>query len=215
MFCPLDVELFPDLCEVAEMPLHGQWVYMIQKNGTSSIRDDPKNHYRIYVNKEISQLDFIDVYIRDSRSRYISGVHTFVKHTIDKNPNLDRDTVIWMATRYLFLNTHYLPQILWLVNLTRYLHSDTLVRFRDFCDYGNVVAINHKALIDPPDIDTTQKILCNNHGLDLWFFADQILLDLKGQAMTWSEIKNHYKTKHANVWEIITQTANQFSHVLS
>ena len=29
----LDIELFPDLCEVVEMPLHNQWVYLIQKNG--------------------------------------------------------------------------------------------------------------------------------------------------------------------------------------
>ena len=34
----LDTELFPDLCEVVAMPLHNQWIYLIQKNGNSSLR---------------------------------------------------------------------------------------------------------------------------------------------------------------------------------
>jgi hypothetical protein len=214
MFCPLDVELFPDLCEVAEMPLHGQWVYMIQKNGTSSIRDDPANRYRILVNQEISHLEHVDVYVRNPKSRYISGVNTFVQHILRQNPDLDRNTLIWISTRYLFLNRHYLPQILWLINLSRYLNTETKLRIRDFRDYHRVVSIDHDARVIPASEDMVNKILSQQNGIDLWFFADQILLDLAGNHLTWQQILSHYRTQHKEVWDIITGTARKLQHVL-
>jgi hypothetical protein len=215
MLTNLDCELYPDLCEVAEMPLHRQWVYMIQKNGTSSIRDDPSTSYHILVNHEIGILEYVDVYIRNPRSRYVSGVNTFVQHTMRDHPELDPDTLIWMATRYLFLNRHYLPQILWLVNLARYLRSDSKIRIRDFRDYKNIVGIDHDARIKAASQDLIDKILVQDRGLELWFFADQILLDLAGKSMTWTELKFHYQNHHAHVWETITAKALSVGNVLS
>ena len=215
MLTNLDCELYPDLCEVAEMPLHSQWVYMIQKNGTSSIRNDPNNTYNILVNQEILDLDCVDVYIRNPKSRYVSGINTFVQHTLRDNPDLDQDTLLWAATRYQFLNRHYLPQILWLVNLSRYLRSDAKLRIRNFRDYKDIMLMNHDAEVIPPSASIKQKILSNTRDVELWFFADKILLDLAGQQMTWTQLKNHYQTQHVDIWNNITSTARNIKHVLS
>ena len=58
----VDFELFPEDCEVVEMPLHNQRVFLIQKNGTSSIRLSlEKTNYKVLVNEEIRSLDSVDV----------------------------------------------------------------------------------------------------------------------------------------------------------
>jgi hypothetical protein len=135
----LDTELFPDLCEVVEMPLHNQWVYLIQKNGNSSLRhQQTRDNLAVFTNDEILALDYVDVYIRNPRDRYVSGVNTYLQHLQRDYPELDLSTAFWFAKRYKFLNTHYLPQFHWLANLSRYLRSDTKIRFRNFKDFGAI-----------------------------------------------------------------------------
>ena len=64
----LDTELFPDRCEVVEIPLHNQWVYLIQKNGNSSLRrQQARDNLAMFTNDEIRALDHVDVYIRNPR----------------------------------------------------------------------------------------------------------------------------------------------------
>ena len=51
----LDAELFPNLCEVVEIPLHNQWVYLIQKNGNSSLRNQQKkDNFKMFTTKPIN-----------------------------------------------------------------------------------------------------------------------------------------------------------------
>src|SRR5210317_1138681 len=115
MLTQFDTELFPNDCEVVEMLSHNQFVYLIQKNGSSSLRREIRdNNLKVYSNHEIADLDNIDVYIRDPQQRYISGVNTYIQQLIRDHPHLDPSTCIWFATRYNFLNRHYLPQFLWL-----------------------------------------------------------------------------------------------------
>jgi hypothetical protein len=94
----LDTELFPDLCEVVEMPLHNQWVYLIQKNGNSSLREQQaKDNLAMFTNEEISVLDYVDVYIRNPRERYISGVNTYLQHLQRDYPELDYSTTFCIS----------------------------------------------------------------------------------------------------------------------
>jgi hypothetical protein len=198
----LDTELFPDLCEVVAMPLHKQWVYIIQKNGSSSLsHQQSKDNLAVLTNDEISTLDHVDVYIRNPRLRYISGVNTYLQHLQRDHPELDLDTAFWFAKRYKFLNTHYLPQFYWLANLSRYMRPDAKMRVRDFGNFGNITDFESRALVIPPTQDFANRLLKDNKDIELWLYLDQILLDLAGQEFTWSELLNHYQTNHKNIIE--------------
>ena len=196
----LDTELFPELCEVVEMPLHNQWVYLIQKNGSSSLRGQRiKDNLVIFTNNEIQTLDCVDVYIRNPRARYVSGVNTYLQHLQRDYPELDYQTAFWFARRYKFLNTHYLPQFHWLANLSRYLREDTKIRFRDFKNLGQITDINHDAYMKPPTAEFVDILFKDDINIELWLFLDQILLDLTGQEMTWPQLLDHYQHNHPDI----------------
>lgn len=196
----LDTELFPDNCEVAEMPLHNQWVYLIYKNGNSSLKREVKQHgYALLRNEQILQLEFVDVYIRNPRARYVSGVNTYLQHLAKDHPELDGATAFWFAKRYKFLNRHYLPQFHWIMNLSRFLNPAAQLRFRNFSTFGSITSIDDRAKIVPPDRAFVQQLLANNSDAEYWWYVDQILLDLDGQSLTWSEVVDHYKTNFPSI----------------
>jgi hypothetical protein len=197
----LDTELFPDLCEVVEMPLHSQWVYLIQKNGNSSLRlQQTRDNLAVFTNNEISALDYVDVYIRNPRARYVSGVNTYLQHLQRDYPELDSFTAFWFAKRYKFLNTHYLPQFYWLANLSRYLRSDAKIRIRDFQDFDRITDIRSRAGVLAPTKEFVNQLLDDN-SLEIWLYLDQILLDLAGNQLTWAELLDHYQKNYKNVIE--------------
>jgi hypothetical protein len=210
MQTPLFIELFPDHCEVVEIPLHNQYIFKIQKNGTSSLRlQKEKHNLSSFVNDEILALDCVDVYIRNPRSRYVSGVNTFIQH-LQRDYlylQLDVPTSIWFAKRYKFLNTHYLPQFYWIASLSRYLQQDTKIRIRDFKNFGRVVDIQDRAAVTPPTPDFVKQLLSDDPTLELWLYLDQILLDLAGSTLTWSEILQHYQKNHKSVLEHVLPQA--------
>jgi hypothetical protein len=196
----LDTELFPELCEVVEMPLHNQWVYLIHKNGSSSLRiQQSRDNLAVLTNDEISALDYVDVYIRNPRARYVSGVNTYLQHLQRDHPELDYLTAFWFARRYKFLNTHYLPQFYWIANLSRYLRDDTLIRFRNFQTFNNVTDINDSARVIKPTQDFVKRLFQDDSSIELWLYLDQILLDLAGQEMTWKQLINHYRLTHPDI----------------
>jgi hypothetical protein len=196
----LDTELFPKLCEVVEMPLHNQWVYLIQKNGSSSLRiQQSRDNLAVFTNNEISALDYVDVYVRDPRARYVSGVNTYLQHLQRDHPELDYLTAFWFARRYKFLNTHYLPQFYWLANLSKYLREDTKIRLRNFNDFGTIANINFDAFITAPSKQFEEDLFKDDTNIELWLFLDQILLDLSGQEMSWSQLLNYYQHKHPDI----------------
>ena len=198
----LDTELFPDLCEVVEIPLHNQWVYLIQKNGNSSLRfQQARDNLAVFTNDEISALDYVDVYIRNPRARYVSGVNTYLQHLQRDHPELDLLTAFWFAKRYKFLNTHYLPQFHWLANLARYLRSDAKIRIRNFKDFGAITDFKSRAEVTPPSQDFVTMLLKENHGIELWLYLDQILLELAGQEFTWTELIEYYQRNYKNTIE--------------
>ena len=205
MLTEIDSILFPDDCEVVEMPLHNQWVYLIQKNGTSSLRYLQKTYeLPLLVNAQLYQLDFVDVYIRNSKDSYISGINTYLQHFKRDHPELDHDTAFWFVKQYKFLNRHYVPQFHWLLNLSRYISPHTKIRIRDFKDFALIAhGENNRATIVPSDSDFEKKLLDNNIGLETWLFLDQILLDLAGEEMTWTEILDHYRTTHPAIFDLV------------
>jgi hypothetical protein len=198
----LDTELFPDLCEVVAMPLHNQWIYLIQKNGNTSLRyQQARDNLVVFANDQIRALDYVDVYIRNPRDRYVSGVNTYLQYLQRDHPELDPSTAFWFAKRYKFLNTHYLPQFHWLANLSRYLRSDAKIRIKNFQDFSNVVDVRHQLKVKTATKDFATELLKNDHNIELWLYLDQILLDLAGQEFTWAELLEHYQHNHKNIIE--------------
>ena len=196
----LDTELFPKLCEVVEMPLHNQWVYLIQKNGSSSLRiKQSRDNLAVFTNDEISSLNYVDVYVRNPRARYVSGVNTYLQHLQRNHPELDYLTAFWFARRYKFLNTHYLPQFHWVANLSKYLRDDTLIRFRNFQTFGNIADINNDAKVNKPTQEFIKQLFQDDKSIELWLYLDQILLDLAGQEMTWKQLTTYYHLKHPDI----------------
>jgi len=190
----LEKELFPDLCEVVHIPLHNQYVYLIQKNGSSSLRiQQSKENLRIFSNEQISSLSHVDIYIRNPRERYVSGINTYVQHLQREHPELDINTVLWFVKRYKFLNTHYLPQLFWIANLSKYLSVDTKLRFRNFQDFSKIANIHSSAGVVAPSQDFVQHIL-DDSKIEFWAYVDQILLDLQGKELLWNELLEHLET---------------------
>jgi hypothetical protein len=206
MFCPLDVELFPEDCRVTHLSSCDQWIYWIQKNGSTSLKKEELYKSAIgYRNHDIASLHVIDIYIRDARTRYVSGVHTYLEFLRRDHPELDSNTVLWFVKRYKFLNRHFLPQFFWLANLSRSVMPDTQLRIRDFNDfkYATTYTDGPKE-IEKMSQNFSEKLLSNDSNMELWFFVDQVLLDLSGNTLTWSEIINHYKTNHSDIWSLMT-----------
>lgn len=195
----LEKELFPDLCEVVHLPLHNQYVYLIQKNGSSSLRlQQSKENLELFSNEQISKLSYVDVYIRSPLQRYVSGVNTYLQHLQRDYPELDSTTALWFAKRYKFLNTHYLPQIFWLLNLSRYLSKDTKIRFRNFESFSLIAGLHSYAGVFPPSAEFVQYIE-NDDKIEFWCYVDQVLLDLSGQALTWSEVVHYISTNFPDI----------------
>jgi len=203
MFCPIDVELFPEDCRVTHLSSCDQWIYWIQKNGSSSLRKEEQNGATGYRNHDISSLPVIDIYIRNARARYVSGVHTYLEFLHRDHPRLDHDTALWFVKRYKFLNRHFIPQFFWLVNLSRYLASDTQLRMRNLRDLKHATTYMEGPKINKLSQDFAEKLLSDDPDMELWFFVDQILLDLAGHTLTWSQIIDHYQTKHHDIWTLM------------
>jgi hypothetical protein len=202
MQTPLYIELFQNQCEVVSLPLHTQCIFLIQKNGSSSLKQQQvRDNLTMFINEQISTLDYVDVYIRNPRARYVSGVNTYLQHLQRDHPELDLPTAFWFAKQYKFLNTHYLPQFHWLANLARYLRSDAKIRIRNFKDFGAVTDFKSRAEITPPSQDFVTMLLKENHSIELWLYLDQILLELAGQEFTWTELVEYYQRNYKNTIE--------------
>jgi len=196
----LDRELFPKHCEVIEISPHNQLVYLIQKNGSSSLREQQKKYnLAVFTNEQILNFDQVDVYIRNPRARYVSGVNTYLQQLLRDHPELDINTVFWFAKRYKFLNTHYLPQFFWIANLSQYLKPTSKIRFRDFRDISTITEFQDRALVIPPNKEFVKKLLSDDPTLELWLYLDQILLELSGQQLTWQELVDYYQVNHRDI----------------
>lgn len=207
MLTQFDKELYPNDCEVVEMPLHNQFVYLVHKNGNSSLRDEATdNGYRIYKNQEIASLEFVDFYVRDPMQRYVSGINTYIQHLQRDHINLDRNTCIWFATRYNFLNRHYLPQVLWLFNLFRFTDPSCKIRFKKFEDIANLTKHNNRAGVIPCNSSDKQLIeSLISPDVELWLFLDQLLENLAESELTKDQILDHLSAHSHDCYQLFSE----------
>lgn len=210
MLSHLDRIIFPDRCEVLEVVPSQRYVYVIFKNGHSSFDIfTRKNPRRILINQQIQKLTSIDVIVRDPRDRLISGINTFIQHTVRDNPDLDPPTVEWFALNYLSLNRHYASQFSWLLNLARYLNPDTTLNFLPMSAVGDITGLDQKPLgVQPASKELINQIdlITNN---EMYQRIDAVIFDYIGQSMTFAQLLQHIKIIDLPAYEYVIGYAQQ------
>ena len=194
MLSHLDRIIFPDRCEVLEVVPSQRYVYVIFKNGHSSF-DGFKitNPRRVLINQQIQKLTNIDVIVRDPQDRLVSGINTFIQHTVRDNPDLDPITVEWFALNYLCLNRHYASQFSWLLNLARYSDPNTTLNFLPMSAVGDITGLNRKPLgILPASKELINQINLIKHK-EMYQRIDAVIFGCIGRSMTFTQLLQHIK----------------------
>ena len=210
MLSHLDRIIFPDRCEVLEVVPSQRYVYVIFKNGHSSF-DSFKitNPCRIIVNQQIQKLNNIDVIIRNPEDRLVSGINTFIQHTVRDNPDLDPTTVEWFALNYLSLNRHYASQFSWLLNLARYSDPNTTLNFLPMSAVGDITGFNSIPLgvqPAPKELINQINLITNN---EMYQRIDAVIFGCIGQSMTFAQLLQQIKIIDSPAYEYVIGHAQQ------
>jgi hypothetical protein len=219
MLSHLDRILFPDRCEVIEIIPSQRYVYIIFKNGHSSFFTPQKtNNWQIRINEQIRRITTIDVIIRNPQDRLISGINTFIQHTLRDNPSLDSATVEWFALNYIALNRHYASQFAWLLNLARYLTPDAKLNFLPMTAVGELTGRDLKPEgVTQADTALIEKILSIKNN-EMYQRIDTVIFDCIGQSLTWQQLLQQIKTSDVVAYEYVVVYAQQIlnpTYVLS
>ena len=210
MLSHLDRTLFPDRCEVLEVMPSQRYVYVIFKNGHSSFLSARKtNNWRIYINQQISKINQIDVILRNPQDRLISGINTYIQHTIRNNPSLDPATVQWFAQNYLHLDRHYCPQFSWLLNLAKYLNKDAKLNFLSMKEIDKIVGLHKKpegVEQAPSNLIDQIKMITNN---EMYQRIDTVIFNCIGQSLTFKELLTHIKLTDPDAYKYVIEYAQQ------
>jgi hypothetical protein len=204
MLSHLDSIIFPDRCEVIEIIPSQRYVYPIFKNGRSSLYYYADTHKcRVLINEQLKKLNSIDVVLRDPSERLVSGINTFIQMTLRDHPELDSNTVFWFAQNYLFLNRHYTPQFLWLVNLARYINLGAKLNFLGMDQLTNIAQEDHKPMGILPA--TTQLInqIKNIPGNEMHQRIDQILVSCIGQSLQFDQLIQHIHQQDSTAYDCV------------
>ena len=156
----------------------------------------------------------ITVFLRNPKERFISGVNTFVQHLQDHN--LDIRTILYFVNRYLFLNRHYAPQFFWILNLRKHVGPDCCVTFRPMQDINQLTDKHSHAEIKPitPELyDHIQRFDWSK--LELYFYLDQILLDHMNMTVKISDLLEHVRTNHSELYNLVFKPTTDLVNVLS
>ena len=196
-----------------------RYVYVIFKNGHSSFDAfEIKNPGRVVVNQQIQKLTNIDVIVRDPQDRLVSGINTFIQHTVRDNPDLDPPTVEWFALNYLSLNRHYASQFSWILNLARYSDPNTTLNFLPMSAVGDITGLDRKPLgVQPASKELINQINLLKHK-EMYQRIDAVIFGCIGQSMTFAQLLQHIKIIDSPAYEYVIGHAQQIlntTYVLS
>lgn len=202
MLSQIDKTICPDSCEVVEIPLSQQHVFLIFKNASSSIRMEcERQSGKQYNASDVKQVSSIDVYLREPKQRYISGVNTFLQNLLKENSNLDKDTILFFVRNFHFLNRHYLPQFHWLLNLNS-LNPHCSLTLHDISDVAKITDYYDQPVKILAE-STFEDQLKINQEVETWFFLDRVLQELVGQTLTFKEILTYIKNTQPNLFDLL------------
>lgn len=194
MLNEIDKTIFPDSCEVFRLGASQHLIYPIMKNGSSNFRhainSGRKKDWQILTKDELLNISQpLVTFIRNPKERFISGVNTYVQHLQRDNPSLDFKTILWFVENYLFLNRHYCPQFFWLINLAKNTSPDVCVALKSMSDINQYTDVFFDADVDPAS-DEMLRIIDHFdwNKLELYFYLDQILVNMIGNIVSYREI---------------------------
>jgi hypothetical protein len=148
----------------------------------------------------------------------VSGINTFIQHTLRDNPGLDLNTVEWFALNYLSLNRHYASQFVWLLNLARYLNPNAKLNFLPMSAIGELTGRNSKPDgVLPANTSLIEKIsfIKNN---EMYQRIDTVIFNCVGQSLTWQELLQKIKSADPMAYEYVVGYSQQIlnpTYVLS
>lgn len=210
MFSQIDQIIFPNSCEVVEIPSSQQYVFLIFKNASSSLRQESMHQLgKTYNEHDVNKLSNITVYLRDPMQRYISGVNTFVNFLLRDNAKLDLDTIMHFVNNYRFLNLHYAPQFFWLLNLHRFINPGCTLTLLDIESAKQTTEFRDQPVTKKIIKDFGQQLKFDNN-LELWFHLDYILRDFLGETLTFDQIYQHIKLNHNNIYHALIAPTTDF-----
>ena len=178
-----------------------------------------KNKCRVLINQQIKKINSIDVIIRDPQDRLISGISTYIQHTLRDNPGLDRTTVKWFAQNYLFLNQHYQLQFSWLLNLARYLNADAKLNLLPMTKIDTITLGTHLKPegISEASSDLVEQVSSLTHN-EMYQRIDTVIFDTIGQSVTFGELLQQIKNSDPEAYNYVIGYAQQIlnpTYVLS
>jgi hypothetical protein len=194
MLSQLDNIIYPDRCEVYEVIPSQRYVYVIFKNGHSSIstaRQD--NGWKIILNEQIRHLNEIDIIIREPRGRLLSGLNTFIQQVLSSNPDLDTTTVTWFAKQYTELNRHYSSQFSWILNLARYIDPRTRLNLIGVSEIKTITSYWLQPLNIKPMPDDFSDTIGDLSAFEYPQRIDQIIYNQIGKSLTFAELVDYIK----------------------
>jgi hypothetical protein len=203
MLTRLDTVLYPDDIDVIHNTDIDQYVYPIFKCGYTSIVDYAR-HYKFpfLTHKEIKECKEISVIIRNPHERFISGVNSYYWNLHKQEPKLDRDTVFYFIKQYPFFNRHYAPQIGWLINLFRFMNTNSRVKLLTMDNINDFTTLNSQPGNGEQKILTSNEIedLQSSDTHQLYMRLDNKLLDMTGTSWTAQELFTHLMTQDAEAY---------------
>lgn len=207
MLSQLDHIIFPDRCEVYEIVPSQRYLYPIFKNGSSSIMMTAQDKgWKVLVNEQIRRANNIEIVLRDPDSRMRSGINTFVQQIKIDNPELDKNTILWFAKNYLFLNRHYCPQFLWLVNLARYLPPGAKLHFCSMEDLDDLAMFDMK----PPGIRDSDIDTGSIEHSEMYQRIDQVLIEhCQGKSLTFEQVVGYIQQIDPKAYEYVVGRAKK------
>jgi len=210
MLSRIDDIIYPNRCEVIEIEIEAsqRYIYPIFKNGRTSLHEYAQaQKFKTLINEQIKRLDIIDIILRNPIDRFIAGVNAYVYNEKLENPQLDVNTIIYFAETYLFLNRHYAPQISWLVNLNRYASPAAKFRLHSMSALSEFTPLSRRPREDNMlSTDDIARLKSNPHN-EIYLKLDQLLVDLIGQELTFTEILEYINVKEPSIYKhVLPQT---------
>lgn len=156
--------------------------------------------------------DPIQVFVRDPRQRFFSGVNTFVQHLQDND--LDTHTVLYFINQYLFLNRHYAPQFFWLLHLAQHV-PNVRVKLSDITAITQLTNRYSNGEVKPLTMELETRIKSFDWSkMELYFYLDDILLDYRGQTVTVADLITDVQTEHKQLYDLIFKPTLDLVNVL-
>ena len=203
MLSQLDNIIFPDSCEVIEVASQ-RFVYPIFKNGHTSLM---YSGFRVLDMSEIHDLTTVEIFVREPIERFFSGIDSWIAKNEDLR-NLDRDTLIYIATNNLFINRHYSPQFHWLVNLKRFTNAKIKINSMKELSTVTSLHLNLRQQKVEFDIDKFPKVA-------FYMQIDKVLTEVfLGETVEFKDIVSTIKELYPDAYDEIIQRSINICNVL-